>query len=203
MGARCIFCKHNKEANTSVTTGLLGTNQWDSDRVCCWHHQRRWLDCRAGCVHQWRGETRGRQDHVPAMLGRVEDSRNKKPCLKWLAMLQSQHFEDRLKAPWVENTISNKSTIPFCPHGHITSRLYWKSMNIQFTPGEIALPSTMLESLIIKPPCKLVNTNQILLPLILCLITYDKNVKIICIMCYNNLTVHTMQYLFSIKVIWC
>lgn len=112
----CIF-KHNKEACTSISSGLSGTNQWDSDRASAAMRNRKWRTGVRGArgALQRRGET-SRTKPCSSRVRPSEDGRNKKPCLKWLAMPRSQHFEDRLKALWVENTILNKSTFPFCPH---------------------------------------------------------------------------------------
>lgn len=61
-----------------------------------------------------RDETSWGQNLARARWGPGEDSRNEKPCLKRLAMPQTQHFEGRPKALRVENTILNKFPFPFC-----------------------------------------------------------------------------------------
>lgn len=112
----CV-CKHNKEACLSVSTGLLGTNQRDSDSVCfsiAWEERKEMTGVqRAGWV-RLRRETSWGQKPCSSHVRPGEDSGNEKPCIRWLAMPQSQHFEGRPKALWVENTILNKSTFPFC-----------------------------------------------------------------------------------------
>lgn len=103
----CVL-KH-KGARLSVSPGLLGTNQQDTEWVSV-------LDCvwGGGVKEMAVGGVELRTSPCSSHGRPGEDRGNEELHLKWLAMVQSQHSEGRPKASWVENTALDKSTFPFC-----------------------------------------------------------------------------------------
>ncbi len=144
-----------------------GTNQQDSDRKSAvdtmWRERgedwsvESWLDASAAR----RGELgiKPCSSHVRPS----EDGRNKKPCLKWLAMPQSQHFEDRLTALRVEKYHSEQIYISTLAlrFAAVHVRRYQKSMNIQFARRQTAQANKISMRLITQNSYMLLNIKQI------------------------------------------
>lgn len=110
---RLCVLKH-KGACLSISTGLLGANQQDTEWVSVLdcvrgERKRRWLGCSALV-----GGVELRTSPCSSHSRPGEDRGNEELRLKWLAMVQSWHLEGRPKASRVENIVLDKSTFPFC-----------------------------------------------------------------------------------------